>query len=229
MQYTDGFIEDEALGLFGGNHSQAAENISGFAAGPEPTRCPCEPCSSERLLWEEELHKSPLKICKPREAGEKCVGWLALYRVAGTVHTENGHGNPRLGVKLNDRTIPAQERSRVSHVSDITASPLGQWIIKAWIALNPSSYAALLKTHQEWLDDERRMAWESITTEVEDSGIKVAGLSDQEIAAHWNNLRQLRHRAWLEKEGWPPEESSRKMDEYVGECRERARHLRSCR
>lgn len=158
---------------------------------PQPPMCPCFPRWDRHLLWEEEMRRT--------RNSNKVTGWLTLYHVADIEHTGTGHGNPKLAVWYTDVTIPRAERQPYSWIHDITPTPLGEWMIKAWTSLNPEEYAALPKTHEEWLDGERRSAMEGLINEVKASGIDEAGLSYEQIVAEYHKLWEKRERESLER------------------------------
>jgi hypothetical protein len=163
-------------------------------------------------LWEQELHRT-------NGGDSRSIAWLSLYYGCdGTREDHNDNAPCRFVVALNDLLTRNQctDRDGCWH-HDITSTLLGQDIVRSWIALNPEKHAALPTNYKEWRERSRRSAYESIASDVRESGIDITDMSEEEVYICWKKNWRQERLAELEVQGWSPEEIAQKMKEEFGE------------
>ena len=120
-------------------HEENALMASDSCAPP----CDCRPDILSIEVWHEDILRN--------NSADDIIGRFSFSYGAG----ENGV--PALMVEYIEILTTEEKRTSDYQVHDITATPLGQFMIKAWKTLYRSRYDALPQTREEWLDWERRV------------------------------------------------------------------------
>jgi hypothetical protein len=184
-------------------------------ANPKKPQPPKDWETPENLepLWEQELHRT-------NGGDSRSVAWLSLYYGCDGNRERHEDDAPcRFVVVFNDlltRNEDGANDGRWHH--DITSTPLGQFILEAWISLDPEKHANLPKNYKEWYERGRRRAFEDTAADVKETGIDVTGMSEEEVYACWEKILRQRRPAELESQGYSPEQIAQQMLDEFGEC-----------
>jgi hypothetical protein len=139
------------------NFAEAAPEENALVADDSLPACDCYPYVP-RLLWHEQ-------VLRTNNSGE-IIGWLSLIYAAD----ENGHGVPKLKVELVDLLTTEEEQKSGYWMHNITDTPLGQFVIKAWKTLYRGCYDDLLHRYAEWLARAQKRMKNSKTPQLVEGG-----------------------------------------------------------
>jgi len=148
---------------------------------PQPDRDWEFPANRE-LLWEQEIHRT-------NGGDSRRVGWLSVYWACDGTSDDKNYEEPCRFMAVFNDSVARNKHENLGWLHDITASPLGQFIIGGWAAQNGEKFATLPKNYQEWREKNRRDALAGFADELTKEGIEVTGLTDGEIFSRWQQMK----------------------------------------